>query len=259
MEHVYQHYRKEEQPFINQVMGWIQQVEDRYAPYLSTFLTPREVMIIKQLIGRVDSLSLKFYGGYENAERKRVLIYPDYYEPTYDDFELSVLNVNFPKKFAQLTHGRILGSLMSTGIERERVGDIITDNEAWHIVIDSSMVEYIIQQVDKIANVGVYLEKIDVDQILESSENWETVTIITSSLRLDTLLSKVYNFSRQRAKNSISSKLVKVNFVEVYRNDIEIGENDIVSLRKFGRFWISSIDGVTKKNNYRLTINKLMV
>ena len=93
--------------------------------------------------------------------------------------------------------------------------------------------------------------------MLKSNEQWKTETIIASSLRLDTLLSKVYNFSRQRAKTAIQSGLVKINFVEMERPDVIVGVNDIVSLRKFGRFWIESVDGTTKKDNYRLTINIL--
>src|SRR5699024_12066364 len=152
------------------------------------------------------------------------------------------------------THGRILGTLISTGIERERIGDIITDGPNWHALVDASISDYLKTQVTKIANVGVQLEELSFDDILTSKEQWEVKHVISSSLRLDTLLSKVYNFSRQRAKNSVSQGDVKVNFVPMERPDVEIGINDIISLRKFGRFWINDIEGMTKKDNYRLNV-----
>lgn len=37
MEHLIQHFRKEEQPFIEQVISWQREVEDRYAPKLTDF------------------------------------------------------------------------------------------------------------------------------------------------------------------------------------------------------------------------------
>ena len=42
MEQVFQHFRKDEQPFIEQVYGWIRDIEDRYAPKLTDFLDPRQ-------------------------------------------------------------------------------------------------------------------------------------------------------------------------------------------------------------------------
>lgn len=255
---VYQHYGKEEKGFIDQVFGWMQQVENRYTPHLSGFLTPREAMIVENLVASNDNLSVYFDGGYPDAERKRALIVPPYYEYQQEDFDLTLFNIKFPVKFANISHGKILGTLISTGIERERIGDIITDGESWHCIVDSTIKNYFGTNVKKISNVGVSLEEIDFENILTSAEIWNTITVISSSLRLDALLSKVYNISRQRAKDHVSGGDVKMNFVEMQRGDIEVKLNDIVSLRKFGRFWVQSVDGVTKKDNYRLTVNVLV-
>lgn len=255
---IYQHYRPEEQPFIDKVFGWIDQVDLTYAPYTTVFLTPREKMIVEQLVASRDEISVIFKGGYEGAERKQACMYPQYYEPNDEDFTIVLFNIKYPEKFGNLTHGRILGTFISTGIERERIGDIITDGTNWHALVDASISDYLKTQVTKIANVGVQLEELSFDDILTSQEQWEVKHVISSSLRLDTLLSKVYNFSRQRAKNSVSQGDVKVNFVPMERPDVEIGINDIISLRKFGRFWINDIEGMTKKDNYRLNVNVLL-
>ncbi|MFK8242300.1 MULTISPECIES: YlmH/Sll1252 family protein [unclassified Facklamia] len=254
---IYQHYGKEEKSFIDQVFGWMQQVENRYVPYLSGFLTPREAMITEQLVATNDDLSVSFNGGYENAERKRALIVPSYYEPSFADYNLCLLEVKFPVKFAEITHGRILGTVLSTGIDRQRIGDIMTDGTYWQLILDDTISEFIKTNVTKIGNVGVHLENIEIDSLLTSNEQWEITTIISSSMRLDALLSKVYNISRQRAKEAVAAGYVKMNFAEMSRGDIEVKLNDIVSLRKYGRFWVKSVDGVTKKDNYRLTVHVL--
>ncbi|WP_124057552.1 RNA-binding protein [Vaginisenegalia massiliensis] len=254
---VYQHYRKEEQAFIDQVYGWLQQVDNRFTPYLSGFLTPRQAMIVQQLVNGHEDVEVAFEGGYPSCERKRALIYPSYYQVETDDYQVSALELKFPSKFGEMTHGRILGTLISTGIDRERIGDIITDGENWHILVDKNMTEFLKQQVTKVANVGVRLQDIPLDQVLTSSETWETISLVASSLRLDTLIAKVYNFSRQRAKDSVNSGLVKVNFTPMVRSDVEVGVNDIVSVRHHGRFWIHAVEGLTKKDNYRLTVNVL--
>lgn len=256
-EQVYQHYSKEEAGFIDLVYSWIQQVENRYAPFLTGFLTPRQAMIVQQIVQGQDEVRLQVQGGYETAERTRALLMPSYYQAQFDDFDLTLLKVKFPSKFAEISHGKILGTLIGAGIDRDRIGDIISDGQDWQVVVDQTIKNYLQTHVRKIGNVGVQLEDLNFDQLLQSNEKWETVTIISSSLRLDTLISKVYNLSRQRAKDAVAGGLVKMNFVEMERADAEVRVNDIVSLRKFGRFWIKSIDGMTKKDNYRLSVNVL--
>lgn len=53
IENVYQHFRKEEQSFIDSVIGWIRSVEDQYTPYLTNFLDPRQLHIVKTIVGKI--------------------------------------------------------------------------------------------------------------------------------------------------------------------------------------------------------------
>jgi len=132
---VYQHFRKDEHPFVDSVSDWIQKVEDQYAPYLTDFLDPRQAFILESLIGQAGELSYAFYGGYANAERRRALIFPSYYEPTDQDYEIDMLEIVYPIKFGQLSHGKILGTMLNIGVKREFFGDIISDGERWQIFV----------------------------------------------------------------------------------------------------------------------------
>lgn len=256
---IYQHYRPEEAGLIDQIFGWMQQVGDFYTPYLTPFLTPREATICQQIVNRSDEVHYKVDGGYPLSERQRILLYPPYYQDQENDLELAFLTIKYPIKFADISHGKILGSLLNTGIERNRLGDFITDGEQWQIIVDHKMQDYLIQSVQKIGNVGVRLEAIERFELVEPVEEWESQMVIVASMRLDNLISKVYNFSRQRAKEAVSAGLVKVNFMEVSRSDQLLGLEDIVSVRRSGRFRIRSVDGMTKKDNFRLTIEKLII
>lgn len=93
------------------------------------------------ICGSYEDLNVSFYGG-PNAERKRAIIAPNYYEPKESDFDLTLMEIDYPEKFVTLKHQHILGTLMSLGIEREQVGDIIV-NERIQFVLTSRLESFI--------------------------------------------------------------------------------------------------------------------
>src|SRR5690625_4738323 len=120
---IYQHFRKEEQPFIDQVLSWKEQVERTFQEKLTDFLDPREQQIIETLIGTTDGeLQVKQYGGGSYTERKRVVIAPYYEEITTESFSLTLMQAAYPDKFISLTHPDVMGAFLSLGIERKKLG-----------------------------------------------------------------------------------------------------------------------------------------
>ena len=101
---IYQHFRPEEREFIDQVLGWKEYVEQTYAPKLTDFLDPREQQIIQTLIGNTQEVKVSLFGGTPGAERQRALVYPDYYEPEHDDFQLTLFELAYAKKFVTIEH-----------------------------------------------------------------------------------------------------------------------------------------------------------
>lgn len=254
---VYQHFRKDEHPFTDTIGNWMEQVEMQYAPVVTEFLNPREMFILKTLVGKRDDILLSFFGGFEDSERKCAILYPSYYNPNETDYEISVYEIKYPIKFGKLTHGKILGTLMSTGIKREFIGDIITNGEQWQVFIKKSISNYITQQVDKIGSFGVKFDEVGWQDILQPTDEWLDETLTISSLRIDNIISTVYNVSRQRAKLIVESKKAKVNWTEVERIDFPVDYLDIVSVRGLGRVQLLETLGNTKKDKIRLKIRVL--
>ena len=254
---VYQHFRKDEHPFIDIVGNWIEQVEMQYAPVITEFLNPREMFILQSIVGKRDDVLLSFFGGFDNSERKCAILYPSYYEPSETDYDIAVYQIKYPVKFGNLTHGKILGTLMSTGIKREYVGDIITDGQEWQFFIKQSVANYVVQQIDKIGAFGVKFDAIGWQDILTPTDEWLEENITISSLRIDNIISTVYNISRQRAKLIIESKKAKVNWTEIERVDFPVDYLDIVSVRGLGRVQLMETLGNTRKEKLRLKIRVL--
>ena len=242
---VYQHFRPEEHPFVDSVGDWLEQVESQYAPYLTNFLDPRQAYILETLIR------------YEHAERCRCMIYPEYYEPQTDDFELVMIEINYPKKFTELSHGKILGTLMNAGIKRDYFGDIISDGDRWQIFLAKESANYIVGQVTKIGRVTVHLEERPYTDIIIPKDSWVEETTTATSMRLDAIISTVYNISRQRSKQLVEASKVKVNWSVNERPDYLLDLLDVVSVRGFGRIQIQGLEGKTKKEKFRLRLGVL--
>ena len=257
MEQVYQHFRKEEQPFIDMVESWVVQVQQQYAPYLTDFLDPRQQYIIEMVIGKRGEVRTQFYGGYEAAERKRALIYPDYFQPKLEDFELLLIEVNYPEKFTTLSHGQILGTLVGSGLRREMFGDIMSDGVRWQFYLSESVRDYVLSQVTKVGKTTVRLEQKEYTDLLVPTDDWAVEHDTVSSLRIDTLISSVYNISRQRAKELVSGGKVKLNWATYDRPDFELGLRDILSIRGYGRIQLREIEGKSKKDKWRIEIGVL--
>ncbi|MDE1547927.1 RNA-binding protein [Jeotgalibaca caeni] len=257
MEQVYQHFRKEEQPFIDMVESWVIRVQEQYSPYLSDFLDPRQQYIVEMLVGKKGEVQVDFFGGYEAAERKRAFLYPEYFQPKQEDYEIKLYEIQYPTKFAELSHGKILGTLIGSGMKREMFGDIMTNGEQWQFFVAHHVHNYIESQLTKIGKVTVRLEEKSYTDLIMPTDDWTIESGTVSSLRADTVISSVYNISRQRAKELITSGKVKLNWAPFERADFELGLLDILSIRGYGRIQLRAIEGKSKKDKWRIEFGVL--
>jgi RNA-binding protein YlmH len=253
---IYQHFRPEEKEFIDQVLNWRDLVEKTYTPRLTDFLDPREQHIMKVLIGEHADVKCEFFGGDNNAERKRAILMPEYENVTQDEFQISLFEIEYPSKFITIEHPQVLGTLMSVGLKRGKFGDILLKDKIIQFFVSEDVSSYIASQVQSIGKSSVSLIKQDLEQAIDSGELWEEDTITVSSLRLDTALSGIHHLSRQKSQVLIGQGLVKVNWMVIESPSFECQMGDLISTRGFGRVKILSIEGKTKKDKWRITIGK---
>lgn len=257
MDSIIQHFRKDEQPFIETVMGWTREVEDTYSPKLTGFLDPRQTFILSSI---VKSSGLKFtvHGAFLEPERQRALIYPDYYEPEADDYQVSIFAIRYPAKFMTLEHRDVLGSIMALGIDRSKFGDIRLEGEIAQFAAAEEMKDYLVANLTSIGKSKIRVEELgSTDELIVMAESWKEELHTISSLRLDSLVASLVNCPRQKAVSLIQNDKVKVNHVVRDQQAFEVNESDILSIRGSGRFKIMSIEGRTRKDKIRLLIGRL--
>lgn len=251
---IYQHFRPEEKDFIDQVLGWAEQVREQYAPKLTDFLNPREADIIRMLIGKGGDVLVSFFGGAPHAERKRAMIYPDYYTPEEEDYEIAFYQLSYPSKFTTIDHRQVLGTLMSLGLKREMYGDIWVEGETVQFAVAKTVSPYMEANLTKVGNVGVKCESINHEKIIDVTETWREAAITSSSLRLDTIIANAASFSRQKSQLLIGQGRVKVNHRQIESPSYELKQGDILSIRGTGRMKLLSIEGKTKKDKWKVVI-----
>ena len=258
---VEQHFRADEKPIIDDIANWISQAIQQYRPVLSPFLNPRQVYIAQTLINQQDDVKMDSNGGFEGAEMQRILVYPSYFEPSLDDFELQLLEINYPEKFADISHRQVLGTLFNQGVERNTFGDIITNGVGrWQIMVQMKLSTYFQEQVDRIGKLNVRLEPNELEEVVVSETDWESIETTVSSVRLDSVIAAAFNFSRNRAKEIIEKGFAQVNWVEIQKPDYSIVEHDLLSIRRAGRIRIEVINSqLTKKGKIKIKLSVVTV
>lgn len=256
-QHLYQHYDVSEYVFIDKVQDMIHSVENTYSFYLTGFLDPRQEVIVNELVSQT---TLTFYSSRDilTEEYHKVIIAPDYYQLNVDDFEISLLNIHYSKKFNHLSHSQIMGSLINQlGIKRSVFGDILVNGDEAQIFLEKSMVSYFETNVSKIAKVPVRLQEVSFDQKIEHLEKGQEQLYLVSSLRLDKVIAAVHKLPRQTSQKLIQSQKVKVNHKLTTKATETVLVNDLLSVRGYGRCRIISDNGITSKGKYKLVVKKI--
>lgn len=251
---IYQHFRKEEHGFIDQVLSWKEAVSRSYRSKLTDFLDPRQQFIIESLVGKEDDVKLWQFGGGDHNERKRVLITPYYEQVQADDFGLCLLQASYQEKFSTLTHRDVLGTFISLGLKRDKLGDILVADGVIQIIVAAEIAAFVQLQMTMVKRMKIKLEEKPLSAYIEQQTNWNEMGKTVSSLRLDTMLKEIYNISRKEAAEYIKKQFVKVNFKLVEDVKFQVHEQDIISVRSKGRSKLIRIEGRTRKDNMKVVV-----
>ena len=222
---------------------------------LTSFLDPRGQYILNVVVGSFQDLEVTFYGG-PFAERQRAIIAPDYFQPEVEDFEIILFEIDYPQKFVTLQHQHVLGTIMSLGIERDQLGDIVVD-ESIQFTLTKQLESYIMLELNKIKGAAVKLNAISIKDMIQLKENWHSFETTVSGLRLDVVLKEMIRKSRSISKQLIEKKRVKVNHTIIDSADFQLDKGDLLSIQGYGRAMIVDIGGKTKKDKTRISYKTL--
>ena len=220
----------------------------RQRAYFFPFLTEREQAVAEMYLKSAGFTDYAFFGGYENAERKMLGLF--FYEE--EPFPLCALQFSF-RKSDRLTHRDFLGALMSLGVERETVGDILVEDGRCVTFVKSDIRDYIESQLFKVGNVGITIKEADTAD-LPQGRGFETKEYTVASLRLDAVVAAITGLSREKTKSVVLSGNVFLNHLECQNISQSVCERDTLTVRGKGKFVINGVLGETKKHRIRISV-----
>ena len=98
--------------------------EDHSCPRFVGFLDERQQGVVRIILRKCGCDRFLFWGGYDGAERVLAGIFPSFMQPEPAAFPLDALAFSF-RSGISLSHRDFLGTMLSCGIKREKVGDIL--------------------------------------------------------------------------------------------------------------------------------------
>lgn len=247
-----------EEIIIRRLLDLAKRAEQRSIITYSDFLSDGDISLFLSKQKDFSFVNYNFYGGREESERNMIAFIPK--DNCYSDliFPITCIEIQSTyKKFAeQLSHRDYLGAILNLGIERSLLGDILVTNQATYLFCKDSIASFILGECTRIRHTVVTVREIDFYSI-DYEQQYTEIAGTVSSLRIDSIVSVCTKISRSKSVDLIHGEKVFCNHRLITSPHFSPGDNDIISIRGYGKFRIDS-DSIkeTKKGRYYIKILK---
>ena len=223
----------------------------------SGFLSLPQQDLFYSMQSELSYISFSMYGGNDVCERKMIRFGSKEVLGYTEAYPISCIKVcPLIEKFADsFTHRDFLGAIMNLGIERSTIGDIVLEGKMAYVFCQDKIADYIIEHLDKVKHTHVKCEKTTEETALQGKEAIEK-ELLVSSLRIDAIISKLYNVSRNQSLQLFQTKKVFVNGRTQENNSYFLKEGESITVRGYGKFDFFKVKDETKKGKIRITILK---
>lgn len=239
---------EKEQLIIAKVSDKIRKYEKTGVKSFTNFLDPSEIFEVRNMVNKLPNC---FFGGFDEAERKILLIGSDEIAEARECIDVLTIESN-----ENLTHRSVLGSILGLGINRDVVGDILIKENKVNVFVMKEITKYILQNLNKIGRIKVNVYKNTYDNLIEPENNTREIKTTVASLRLDAIISATLGIAREVASKMIQNQKVKLNYKLIENTSKQIKIGDIISVRGYGRIELIHILGETRKERIRIVVNK---
>ena len=206
------------------------------------FLDPKE---LKDITSKLKKNEYNIYYPYKDSE-KCIL-----YKKTIPKVILYEIKIGI-----RVRHQDILGTIYSLNLSSGFFGDILIIDNKYYIYVLDSIKPYF--EANFLTIKSSHIELIEHDlKLLENYErSYETLELVVSSKRIDTIISSICHTSRKSIDQMIKKKEIILNYDFLKKPDYQLKEQDTFSIKRIGKFKFNKILKVTKSNHIIVEILK---
>lgn len=224
--------------------------------FFTGFLGMGELDAFYQVQKQFAHVPYTVFGGNTNSERQMV---------RFGNEEMLGYDMAFPiccievkpllEKFADaLTHRDFLGACMNLGIERSTLGDILIKGKSAYIYCTETIAPYIVENLTKVkhTNVRCRIYHGEAEALVPKPVEKE---LQVASERLDAVVAKVYNLSREKSLLLFREKKIFVNGRGQENNSSIPKAGDVITVRGFGKFIYGGMNRTTRKGKCNIKVD----
>ncbi len=226
------------------------------------FLNIHEKTIVKQILKNFDDINYMFFGGYQEAEREILIVFPskidkNMLEKNYNNI-LEIIQIDLPYElYGNYEHRDYLSAMIKLGVVRAKIGDILVYKEGAQIILIKELSDYFMSNLPQLtrfnkANLSVH----PLEDLIKKEIQFKEINVILSSLRLDKFVAELGKCSRSKATDFILEGRVFINSENELKPSKAIKEKDIITIRGKGKFIFDSIERTTKNGKFIVRVQK---
>ena len=255
---------KDDKILLAQILDKVEMVEKKNKIEYTDFLDLAQIELVQKFINKIKLQNYMIYGGFEQAERKMFVIYPDKFNSVVVEKNLSnivqIIRIELPDDLkGKYTHRDYLGAVIKLGIERKKIGDIIVDQNGADIIVDKDIVKFLLDNLGSLTRFSKSTISVqNIEDLRPVEIKKEELEIIVSSMRLDNVISDLARCSRNKALDIINTERVFINFECETKKTKQVKTGDMITIRGKGRFFVKEIIGQTRSGRTVIKIEKFV-
>lgn len=256
-------YKKEDEKLVlSKIMDKINFCETRNKIQVTDFFDLGQKQLVYNFLNSQKFKNYMFYGGFEEAERVIAVFYPEKLEELIQNIDfnkyIKAIRITLPNENkGKYTHQNYLGALMKLGVNREKIGDILVDENGADVIIKEDILKFLVINLPELTRFQKSkIEEIRLEELRKAIIKKEKIMITVSSMRVDNIVAELAKCSRNKTNELLEQERVFVNYEVIIKATKQIKEDDKITIRGKGRFKINKKVGTTKKDRIILEVEK---
>lgn len=256
-------YKKEDEKLVlSKIMDKLNFCETRNKIQVTDFFDFGQKQLVYNFLNSQKFKNYMFYGGFEEAERVIAVFYPEKLEELIQNIDfneyIKAIRITLPNENkGKYIHQNYLGALMKLGLNREKIGDILVDENGADVIIKEDILKFLVINLPELTRFQKSkIEEIRLEELRKAIIKKEKIMITVSSMRVDNIVAELAKCSRNKANELLEQERVFVNYEVIIKATKQIKEDDKITIRGKGRFKINKKVGTTKKDRIILEVEK---